>query len=82
MCCFDVGHGHLILIKEEKDKLEALEMWLRRKLKKVNGSDRISNKEVLTMVNESRCLIETIRQMKKNWTGHVLRGNELLKDVL
>ena len=34
------------------------------------------------MVNESRCLIETIRQRKKNWIGHVLRGNELFRDVL
>ena len=44
------------LKKEEKDKLEALEMWLWRKLEKVNWGDRISNEEVLTMVNESRCL--------------------------
>jgi len=70
------------LKKEEKDKLEALEMWLWRKLEKVNWGDRISNEEVLTMVNESRCLIETIRQRKKNWVGHVLRGNGLLRDVL
>src|SRR5678816_87828 len=67
------------LKKEEKDKLEALEMWLWRKLEKVNWSDRLSNEEVLTMVNESRCLIETIRQRKKNWVGHVLRGNGLLR---
>ena len=33
-------------------------MWLLRKLEKLNWSDRISNEEVLTMVNESRCLIE------------------------
>ena len=51
-------------------------------MEKVNWSDRISNEEVLTMVNESRCLIETIRQRKKNWVGHVLRGNGLLRDVL
>ena len=38
--------------------------------------------EVLTMVNNSRCFIETIRQRKKNWIGHVLRGNRLLMDVL
>ena len=40
------------LRKEEKDKLEALEMWLCRKLEKVNWNDRISNEEVLTMVND------------------------------
>ena len=67
---------------EEEDKLEALEILLRRKLEKVSWSDRISNEEVLTMVNESRCLIKTIRQRKKNWIGHVLRGNGLLRDVL
>ena len=48
----------------------------------VNWNDRISNEEVLTMVNESRYLIETTRQMKKNWIGHVLRWNGPLRDVL
>ena len=71
----DTGEG-------KKDKLEALEMWLWRKLEKVNSSDRISNEEVLTIVNESRCSIETIRQRKKNWIGDMLRGNGALRDVL
>ena len=31
----------------------------------MNWSDRISNEEVLAMVNESRCLIESIRRRKK-----------------
>ena len=34
------------------------------------------------MVNENRCLIRTIYQRKKNWIGHVLRGDGLLRDVL
>ena len=33
-------------------------------------------------MNEERCLIETITRRKKNWIGHVLRGDGLLSDVL
>ena len=33
------------------------------------------------MVNETRDIMKTIWQ-KKNWIGHVLRGNGLLRDVL
>src|SRR6266516_5845626 len=57
-------------------------MWLWRGLKKIMWSDRISNDELLTIVNEERCLTETITKRKKNWIGHVLRGDGLLKDAL
>ena len=70
------------LRRAEIDKLQALEMWLWRRLERVSWRERISNEEVLTMVNETRCLIRTICQRKKNWIGHVLRGDGLLKDVL
>ena len=33
-------------------------------------------------MNESRCLIRTIGERKKNRIGHVLRGDGLLRDVL
>ena len=34
------------------------------------------------MVNEARCLFETIRQMKKSWIRHMLKGNGLLRNEL
>ena len=68
--------------KEEINRLEALEMWLWRKLEKIKWQDKISNDEVLAILNESRCLITTIGERKKNWIGHVLRGDGLLRDVL
>ena len=48
----------------------------------IKWQDRISNDEVLTIVDESRGLITTIGERKKNWIGHVLRGEGLLRDVL
>ena len=40
-------------------------MWLWRKLVKIKWQDKICNDEVLTIVDESRCLIKTIGERKK-----------------
>ena len=70
------------LRKEESDRLQALEMWIWRRLEKISWTQKISNEEVLKKVEEKRGLMETIHQRKKNWIGHVLRGEGLLRDVL
>ena len=57
-------------------------MWLWRRLERVSWKEKISNEEVLKKVNETRGLIKTICKRKKNWIGHVLRGDGLLRDVL
>ena len=49
---------------------------------KVNWSDRKTNEEVLMMVNERKTLVGKIVDRKKNWIGHVLRGDGLLRDVM
>jgi len=41
-----------------------------------------TNEQVLSAVEERRKIIETIVNRKKNWIGHILRGDELLKDVI
>ena len=71
-----------ILRREEKDKLEVLEMWQWRKLEKLNWSDRISNDVILTMVNESRCTQKLYANERKSRIGHVLKEIRLLRDVL
>jgi hypothetical protein len=68
--------------KEETDRLRALEMWIWRKVGKVNWRDKRTNEEVLKSVGENRCLVESIVKRKKNWIGHVVRGDGLLKTVL
>ena len=55
------------LLQDEINRLEALEVWLWRGLKKISWRDKIRNDEVFAMVKEERCLIRTIRQRQKNW---------------
>ena len=49
---------------------------------KVKFSDRKKNEEVLQMVSEKKSLVGKIVNRKKNWVGHVLRGDGLLRDVM
>src|SRR6267154_2586803 len=70
------------LLQDEINRLQALEMWLWRGLEKISWSDKMKNEEVLKRVEEKSCLIRTISQRKKNWIGHMLRGDGLLRDVM
>jgi len=51
-------------------------MWMWRRIKRVSWMDKITNEEILSKAGEKRQLISVIRNKKKNWTGHVLRGEE------
>ena len=63
-------------------KLEAFEMWLWRKIEGIKWQDHITNEEVLYKVGEKRSLINTITRRQKNWIGHILRGNNLIKELI
>ena len=68
--------------KEEIRRLNAFEMWVWRRMERVSWEDKKTNEEVLCSVGEERSLIDTIRKRKKNWIGHVVRGEGFLKLVL
>ena len=70
------------LKKDEIQRLNALEMWIWRRMERVSWKDRKTNEEVMDMVGEKRSIVETIVKRKKNWIGHILRGEGLLKDVI
>jgi hypothetical protein len=42
----------------------------------------VRNEEVLLRVSEQRNILHEIRKRKANWTGHILRRNCLLKEVI
>ena len=70
------------LRKEDIKILEAFEMWIWRRIERINWMEHWKNVDVLLLVNEERSLIDTIRQRQKNWIGHILRGESLLRTVL
>ena len=70
------------LRRNEKRRLEAFEMWIWRRLERVKWTDRIRNEAVLERVGETRTMLKLIRKRKRNWLGHWLRRNCLLKDAL
>lgn len=70
------------LKKKEVRNLEALEMWVWRRMLKISWKDQITNEEVLQRVGEQRMLIKTITRRKKNWLGHIIRGNEHLVNII
>ena len=41
-----------------------------------------SNDEVLAMVGEKRTITGVIRKRKRNWLGHWLRRNCILRDII
>ena len=51
-------------------------------MERVSWNDKKTNDEVLYLVGEGRSIIQTIVRRKKNWIGHVVRGDGLLKLAL
>src|SRR6476469_9261382 len=69
--------------EKRRDKsFNAFEMWVWRRMGKVSWMDKRTNEQVLSSVNEKRSLIKTIWDRMKNWIGHVVRGDGLMKLVL
>jgi len=52
--------------------------WSRRE---ICWTDHVRNEEVLQRVEEERNILQTIKRMKANWSGHLLHWNCLLKHV-
>ena len=67
---------------QDRKKLEAFEMWLWRRMERISYTAHTSNVEVLERVGEERKLLTTVWKRKKNWIGHVLRHDSVLKLVI
>lgn len=68
--------------KKERDRVEAFEMWVWRRMERISWTDHVSNEQVLDRVHERRTLLGKIYERKGNWLGHVMRGNGILKAAL
>jgi len=66
-------------LREDISRLEAFEMWIWRK---ISWRDHETNMQVLLTVGEQQSLMNAIRVRQRNWIGHILRGNSLLRTAL
>jgi len=48
---------------------------------KLSWKEKQTNDNVLQLVEEKRSLVDTISRRKKNWLGHIMRGEGLLRNV-
>ena len=62
------------LNKELEGRIEALEMWIYRRLLKISYKDRVTNEEVLSRVGEKRWLLKKVKQRKVAYFGHLIRA--------
>ena len=58
-------------------RLEAIEMWLWRRMMKVPWTARRTNEAVLNMVGEGRQLLRTVRKRQLKFLGHCMRREGL-----
>ena len=59
------------LRKEDIRRIEALKMWIWRRIERISWTEKITNEEVLRRVGEKRSMVETIVRRNKNLIGHI-----------
>ena len=68
--------------QENRKKIEALEMWIYRKIGRIVWSEKKTNYEVLKQLKLKRELLNTVRKRQMKFFGHIKRHNSILKDIL
>ena len=62
--------------------LNALEMWLWRRMARITWEMKRTNESVLQEIGVERELLRTLKNRKKKWLGHIIRGNSLYQTVI
>ena len=62
------------LRKEEKDRLNAAEMWFYRRLLRVSWKDMRTNESILEELSTNRVLMQQINRRKMRYLGHAVRN--------
>jgi len=66
------------LKKEDIRRLEAVEMWMWRRMEKVSWMNKITNAEIMNKVGKKATVNKCDKKQEKNWVAHILRGEGLL----
>jgi len=70
------------LKQENRDNIEAFEMWCYRRVLRISYTEHVSNEEVLRRMNQSRQLLGRVKKRKLAYFGHVTRHPSLEKDIM
>lgn len=65
----------------EKLRLEAMEMWLWRKMTKTSWTEKKTNQQILIEIVERRSLLENIMKRKVKLIGHLIRHNQFIGNI-
>src|SRR6218665_1271173 len=68
--------------KEDIKRIEAFEMWIWHRMERISWMEHRTNEEILQMMDEKRSLIGVIQSRQRNWLGHILRGDFLLRTII
>lgn len=68
--------------KDMKKRLEAMEMWILRRMMRIPWTARITNEEVMRRAGVQRELMKEIRKRQLHFLGHALRAEGLERECL
>ena len=68
--------------QQEYKNINALEMWIWRRILKISWRDHIRYEEVRRRIGIKKTLTNTIIERKKSWIGHIIRGNNLIRTAI
>ena len=63
-------------------KLQAFEMWVYRKMMKISWVQKISNEDVMNMVQAKEYIIPAIKKRKLSFFGHMIRRDNIHRLLL
>ena len=78
------GSESWTVMKEDRRKIDAFELWCWRRACRVKWTDKVTNKSILTWVApyNKLSLDARILKLKMSYFGHVMRRNGMEKDIM
>ncbi|GFR66352.1 endonuclease-reverse transcriptase [Elysia marginata] len=71
------------LNKNTEKRIEAMEMWIYRRMQRISWNEKVTNKKVLESVGLQRPeLLLTIQRRKMKYYGHLRRHDSIQKRIL
>lgn len=67
---------------EQRENIEAFEMWCYRRALRISYVEHVSNDEVLSRMSQSRKLLNRVKSRKLKYFGHVVRHPSMEKDIM